>query len=355
MSWVWQKLSIYESMDLVSRYYKVKHGIDLKEEKSREIVSCLAQGREYFAIASNSSELIKPIILYYGMVAMSRGLVLFLCSDARETTLNPSHGLGAREWKDQLSKGLQELPNLRIKVQNGTFTELQEATGNAEQFTIADSGFGRHHTIIGNPTGETIKPGTSLTVRNVLSRIPDLRFLYRETFQMPSECYKSDIQLWADLNNKSVRISIIQPKNSDSLSFDQISTSLRLRLPNGVVQDVSDYEDQGEQATRYSFALPYQSEEEFKQVFAQLPAIQNGQGGFMFFVSPLDDRTRLSSFASLYIIGYTMSIMARYYPSSWLSIINRNRGDFAYPIMKAALSLVQDKFPELILQRLQNI
>jgi hypothetical protein len=132
MSSVWQRFSLYESMDLVARYYKVKHGKELKEEKSREIVSCLAQGGEYFALASNSSELIKPVILYYGMVAMSRGLVLFLRSDARETTLNPLHGLVASEWKDQLSKGLQELPNLRIEIQNGTFTEPQEATGNAE-------------------------------------------------------------------------------------------------------------------------------------------------------------------------------------------------------------------------------
>ena len=95
-----QSFSLYECMDLVSRYYKVKHGIEPKEEKSRETVSCLAQGREYFAIASNSSELIRPIILYYGTVAMSRGLVLFLQSEARETTLNSSDGLGAIKWKD---------------------------------------------------------------------------------------------------------------------------------------------------------------------------------------------------------------------------------------------------------------
>jgi hypothetical protein len=54
MSWVWQKLSLYESMDLVSRYYKENRKKELKGEKSREILSCLAQGREYFAIASNS-------------------------------------------------------------------------------------------------------------------------------------------------------------------------------------------------------------------------------------------------------------------------------------------------------------
>jgi hypothetical protein len=88
-----------------------------------------------------------------------------------------------------------------------------------------------------------------LTVRDVLSRIPDLRYIYRETFQMPSDCYKSDIQLWVDGNNKSVRVRIYQPKNSDLLNFDQISVKLRLRLPNGIVPDTYDEEDQGEQAT----------------------------------------------------------------------------------------------------------
>lgn len=43
----------------------------------------------------------------------------------RETTLLASHGLRAAEWKDQLSKGVQKLPDLRIEVQNGSFTELQ--------------------------------------------------------------------------------------------------------------------------------------------------------------------------------------------------------------------------------------
>jgi hypothetical protein len=355
MSWVWQKLSLYESMDLVSRYYKENRKKELKGEKSREILSCLAQGREYFAIASNSSEIIKPVILYYGTVAMSRGLILFLDSEARETSLKASHGLGAIEWKDQLSKGLQELPNLRIEVQNGTFTELQKVTENAEQFSIDESGFGRHRTIIGNPTDETVKQGTSLTVRNVLSRIPDLRHLYKKTFQTSPECYKSDVQLWGNVNNKnsSVRVSIIEPKNSDSLSFDQINANLR--LPSGINPDISEGEDRGEKVTRYSFALPYQSEDDLKQVFAQLPAIQNDQDGYIFFVSPLDDGTRLSSFASLFIMAYVMSILARYYPSTWISIINRTKGDFAYPIMKAALSLVQEMFPELILQRLQEL
>jgi hypothetical protein len=280
---------------------------------------------------------------------MSRGLVLFLRSEIRETTLNPSHGVGAIEWKDQLSKGLRELPNLTIRLQNGSFTELQQATCNAELFSIYDRGGLKRTTRIG-PIGEMIKPGTLLTVRDVISRIPDLRYLYEQTFENLSECYKSDIQLTGDVNNKSVRVSIIQRMNSGLLSFDQLTTNLR--LPDELVPNNSVDEDKGEQVIRYSFDLTYQSEEE---LFKQLPAIQNDRNGSMFLVSPLPDGTRLSSTASLYIIAYAMSMLARYYPSTWLSIINRTRGDFAYPIMKAALSLVQGKFPELILQRLQHI
>jgi hypothetical protein len=99
--------------------------------------------------------------------------------------------------------------------------------------------------------------------------------------------------------------------NSDSLSFDQISANLRLKLSNGIVLDTSDYEDRGEQATRYSFALPYRSDEEFKQVFAQLPAIQN---------------------VRVVICSLYRRLMR-----------------------EQDLSLVQEKFPELLLQRLQNI
>jgi hypothetical protein len=279
---------------------------------------------------------------------MSRGLVLFLRPDTRETTLNPSHGLGAVEWKDQLSKGIQILPDLRIEIQNGSFTELQEATCNAELFSIYEQGFLKRTRRIGS-TDEKIKIGTLLTVRDVISRIPDLRYLFEQTFQNFSECYKADIQLAGNVDNKSVRV-IIQQTSLGLSSFDQIRTNLR--LPDGLVPNNCVDEDNRKRVNEYSFSLTYPSEDE---LFKQLPAIQNDQNDYMFLVSPLPDGTRLSSTASLYIIAYAMSMLARYYPSTWLSIVNRTKGDFAYPIMKAALSLVQEKFPQLILQGLQYI
>jgi hypothetical protein len=47
-------LSLYESTDLVRNIFKKRHGRALGTEKAREIASAVAQGREYFAAASEA-------------------------------------------------------------------------------------------------------------------------------------------------------------------------------------------------------------------------------------------------------------------------------------------------------------
>jgi len=70
----WERLSLYESRDLLSRFYQKRHGRELSAEKAYEIIAHLAQGRGFFTSAGQSSELVRPLLLYYGVYALSRGL-----------------------------------------------------------------------------------------------------------------------------------------------------------------------------------------------------------------------------------------------------------------------------------------
>ena len=69
----------------------------------------------------------------------------------------------------------------------------------------------------------------------------------------------------------------------------------------------------GKPVNEYILDLRYQLEDE---LFKKLPAIQNDQYNYIFLISSLPDGTRASSTASLYIIAYAMSMLARYDPSS---------------------------------------
>jgi hypothetical protein len=88
----WSRLSLYESTDLVRELFKQRHGRELGTEKSREIVSAVAQGREYFSAAAESGLLVRPLLQYYGALSLSRALILLLNSTFRESSLPQGHG-----------------------------------------------------------------------------------------------------------------------------------------------------------------------------------------------------------------------------------------------------------------------
>lgn len=71
-------------------------------------------------------------------------------------------------------------------------------------------------------------------------------------------------------------------------------------------------------------------------------------------VELLPDGLDLSSLSLLYLIAYSMGMLARYYPSKWLSLLNSSKGDFAFPLMKAATTVVENRFPQLVLQELED-
>jgi hypothetical protein len=61
-----------------------------------------------------------------------------------------------------------------------------------------------------------------------------------------------------------------------------------------------------------------------------------------------------SSLCLIYLVAYSMRMLARYYPSKWLSLLNSGKGEFAFPLMQAAGALVAEIFPRLIVQNLES-
>ncbi len=98
----WSRLSLYQSRDLLEERYKERHGGTPSDGKCREIASHLIQGGQYFAAAQSAGDLARPLLLYYGVLALTRALILFADKAARETTLAEAHGLAAHEWSNLL-------------------------------------------------------------------------------------------------------------------------------------------------------------------------------------------------------------------------------------------------------------
>ncbi len=91
------------------------------------------------------------------------------------------------------------------------------------------------------------------------------------------------------------------------------------------------------------------------ELLAKLPPIKTDREGRTYVVEPFPNGLDLSSLSLLYLIAYSMGMLARYYPSKWLFLLNSGKGDFAFPMMKAATRLVEDWFPVLVLRELKSI
>lgn len=203
----WERLSLYESRDLLSRFFQKRHGRQLTAEKAYEIIAHLAQGRGFFASAQQASELARPLLLYYGVYALSRGLILFLDARVREASLPPSHGIEAEGWQHTLSRGVDQLPDLPLKITGGTFAVLSQATNNVERCLIhtAPKSDLPHYPLSRAGT-TTLNTPTTISIKMVLERVPDLGSIFATTFSSSPKCYPAIVFFLSEDTQTDIQI-----------------------------------------------------------------------------------------------------------------------------------------------------
>ena len=126
----WQSLSRFESYDFVARWYGKAHQRKPNAAKVSQINTCFIQGREYFSNAASSAISVKPLLLYYGALSLSRGVILANNPRKKEESLRKSHGLEPGDWQGTLKGGIKDVLELQIRATDGTFSELVEVCHN---------------------------------------------------------------------------------------------------------------------------------------------------------------------------------------------------------------------------------
>ena len=64
---------------------------------------------------------------------------------------------------------------------------------------------------------------------------------------------------------------------------------------------------------------------------------------------------RYSQLAITYIISFVLGMLARYYPTHWVSLVQGNKGDAWWPVLNRAQHIAQETFPELVAEMLDDI
>jgi len=357
MADIWSRLSLYESRDLVSQLYQQRHGGQINAAKAGEIVAHIAQGKEYFQSAQGASQLVSPLLLYYGVLSLSRGIILFLDKGAREATLSESHGLETLQWKEDLSVGSGKTEKLKLKIgERGTFRDLSRVTQNAERAMLMgyaippEERHGMvlpHLAMILRTETDIVPAALVITLEEILERLPEIVELFETTFGRHSKCYNATIEMnWLTTFTtcKVKRTALGLPAESE------VRDALRI-TPETMFELVGAGVSYGE-AEHYQFRLNHGSSEEADKV---LPQVINDDQMNMFLVSPLASGWKLSPLLLRYLFAYAMGMLVRYHPSYWLSLIGKHKGDRAFPVLQSAVSSLQHHFPELIYNELANV
>ncbi len=83
-----------------------------------------------------------------------------------------------------------------------------------------------------------------------------------------------------------------------------------------------------------------------------LPVVRDGDGGLCLRL-PTAGGVVHSGLLSLYPASYASGMLVRYHPGYWTTVAGDGKGDRMGPIVSAAASAVEERFPRMMLEELE--
>lgn len=336
----WEVLINYESNELVRRRYKELHNREANAAHASEICASFSQGAAYFASAKNADRVVRPLLLYYGVLSLARGTAIFLRRGIREASLSPAHGLITVNWGQTLARPDNDIGNIRIRVANsGSIHEFADATGNQTLMRLNQS------TINQIRTHDTFTVDQEFTLADILSRIPELMQQYAR-WRSDGRCAIGGVE-----NNSPIgSVIICVQKRWDSLHVDR----------NRVKRIVEHLE-----------VLSMQEDSDTWRVAIRVPpgeiATERNIPGIWDYVSPnmlgigslcLVGRYPGGWFGSkplaLFSLAYILGMLARYFPSHWTPLVRNYGNAAAAPTLLSAMDMIERQVPQTIADFLER-
>lgn len=328
----WDELALFEMRDIVEVYYREAHGGSLNAGKYTEIKTNLQQGRSYFSSAKSSAELVRPVLIYYGVLSLSRAAILFMNPELRESSLKPGHGISTVNWQNALTGEVKRYESLSVKFCAGTFTEFLKYGGNTEHFEIEGTVYGGESKYTFNTGTLDLEGGCTIKLCDLLARIPDLEEVYRKVYGTESITF-----------NVRVRESELGIVNNDRMfGYTNVGDLTEKGVP-GLVSETNR-------------TLKLSSCYEEGRFTEGLPFISKAWTGSLITYPFEDDGkfTNISYIGKLYLASYFVGMLARYFPTSWMNLVGKGRGTNVYPVTKDLLKVVEMKYAEKIVKLLKN-
>ena len=323
----WYALREFETRDITARAFKSRHALTLSAGKAREISSHFIQAREYFRNAANADFTVRPLLLYYGVASLGRGVTLFLEPQKREGDLRASHGLQACDWTKELTGGgLSRVGDLRVRLTGGGFPDLLASTGNKFYFRSNSSAV---NWALG---GEIPALGVEVALRDVAARVPAISGQY---------------EVWTEEQFPSVTLNALSvDSQSDVFEFkvSGSSESIDVVFPESLFP--------GRKAVTSESSATITTSQKVVPHFAQ-GSSSFGIGDIVLF-RPLESGLYLTPLASCYVLSFFLGMLCRYFPTSWMSLARGEVGDAFYPLATRLLDWIEATLPAMVVDILRG-
>ncbi|MFJ7730175.1 YaaC family protein [Neobacillus sp. NPDC097160] len=306
----WKSFSVFFSAEYCQRFLKnnyQKRNIDNPEQKSYEngyaFLYYLEHGKIYYEQAENAPLVLKPILLFYGLVHLIKACILTTDPAYPETTAVLAHGVSTRKRKKQNYLFFQD----EVKFQkNGLFPFMSEKLFHMKQLE-----------------------GEKVIMEELLQHIPELDDLFfllegKRTFE----------KLAVDGEQLIIRESVLDHFH---MTEDRFKEFLGSKLEKGI-----EFSGEGLALTLHD-----------KTSFGVSPLKFDLEDGS--YAIPLT-KNQLFTFPELlihYLLLYNLSMIARY-ETEWWSELTKMMPNQDYPFIESFLDITMKKGPFLIYQYLMK-
>ena len=308
----WHNISRFESYDLAKSWYQQTHQRQMNAAKTRQINAFFIQGREYFKSASSSDMSVKPLLLYYGVLSLSRGAILLRNASKKGESLAQSHGLKEVNWRGTMSGGIKNILDLGIQAEGGTFLELVDSIPNVHQVHHFNHQ-SKSKAVLQHDLGiiEFCTTGELLTLGDVLSRLKQTMHSFQGVTGKDPKWFLTTVTIYAA---ETHFLLFTKPPDEVLKLVDQRSVTIE-PMPKGwpnlttpIPQHGLVFRHQAGGAHQSKFPLFHDTE---------------GSEALMFGIADFPNGDKLNEFFKLYLTSFILGTLARYYPSEWMALLYR--------------------------------
>jgi len=317
----WETIANYESHELVRIRYGAKHNKRLNAIQSREIAACFTQARHYYSAATASDRAIKPLLIYYGILSLSRGIILFLTRGLREAALAQSHGLSVKDWQQALANS--NIGDLRIVAnKSGTFVELIKAIHNRNLLRFGST------EINSRSEHGSVPEGSEFALKQLLARLPEVRDQFsrwQTPLCVPFSCKQVD-------GSQEVIVTI--RRDAPYVTEELVTEIFR------------EHDSEIQAATPDQISIRT-NEHHLYDVMTDCAFGDALEIGTPFLAQRYSADLNLAKAPQLFAISYLLGMLVRYHPRFWMDLVRQRISDAALPTIFRVIDCLETVFPQI--------